>query len=55
MAVNSNEFHSIRGFVELPQNVHADTVGLFKLVHSVPLAPWCANHVMHNLCIFFRY
>jgi len=36
MAVNSNEFRAIRGFVEPPQNMHADSLGLFKLVNQKP-------------------
>ncbi len=34
MAVNSNEFRAIRRFVEPPQNMHADSLGLFKLVNQ---------------------
>ena len=42
MAVNSNEFHGLRGFVEMPQNQHTDSLGLFKLVphlYSVLASP----------------
>jgi hypothetical protein len=36
MAVNTNEFRELRGFVEPPQNMHADSLGLFKLVLQMP-------------------
>ena len=35
MAVNSDEFLAMRGFVETPLNMHADSLGLIKLVHCV--------------------
>jgi hypothetical protein len=35
MAVNSDEFRAMRGFVEPPMNMHADSLGLVKLVHCV--------------------
>jgi hypothetical protein len=35
MAVNSDEFRAMRGFVEPPINMHADSLGLIKLVHCV--------------------
>jgi hypothetical protein len=45
IAVNSFEFREMRGFVEMPQNVHADTLGLYKLVAivciCVALVFWC--------------
>jgi hypothetical protein len=47
IAVNSFEFREMRGFVEMPQNVHADTLGLYKLVAIVCIYVW---HLCFGVC-----
>lgn len=49
--MSADEFRALRGFIELPQNMHTDSVGLHKLVsqlraaRALPVNVTCYAHV----------